>query len=122
MGIRVNPGLTFSELMDWGFSQEVMKAKVSALDDKTRVKHLKAYFGEIEAKKVTTLAVENFRLHMKNTKSEKTKKNYAGTTVNRVIALGRKIYNLAMSGELVTKNPFARVGSFKEHPVQVHSC
>ena len=116
MGIRVNPDLTFSELMDWGLSQEVMKVKASASDDKGRAKHLKAYFGEIEARQVTPLAVENFRVKMKHTVSEKTQKPFSGTTVNKLVTLGRRVYYLAMDEGLVSNNPFARRGVYKEHP------
>lgn len=116
MGIRVNPDLTFSELMDWGLSQEVMKVKASASDDEGRAKHLKTYFREIEARQVTPLAVENFRVKMKHTVSDKTQKPYSGTTVNRMIALARRVYNLGMNEGLVQRNPFSRRGKFNEHP------
>lgn len=107
--------MSFSDLIDWGLSQEVMKAKASASDDESRAVHLKAYFGEIEARQVTPLAVDNFRVKMKNTVSDKTGRPYSGTTVNKLVTLGRRIYYLAMDEGIVTVNPFARRGMYKEH-------
>ena len=110
-----NCDMSFSELINWGLSQEVMKAKASASDDESRAKHLKAYFGEIEARQLTPLAVDNFRVKMKNTVSEKTGRPYSGTTVNKLVTLGRRVYYLAMDEGIVTTNPFARRGMYKEH-------
>jgi integrase len=115
LGITATREMTFSELMDWGLSQEVMKAKVTASDDVARSKLLTDYFGDEPATKVTPLMVDNFRVKMKNTVSEHTKKPYSGTTVNRMVALGRRVYNLALDDGLVPINPFARRGAFKEH-------
>ena len=36
LGIQADREMSFNELMDWGLSQEVMKAKASASDDETR--------------------------------------------------------------------------------------
>ncbi|SHK89485.1 Site-specific recombinase XerD [Desulfatibacillum alkenivorans DSM 16219] len=116
-GIQPQKDMTFSELIDWGLSQEVMKAKVSAPDDTRNAELLKAEFGELLAAQVTPLMVDNFRIKMTRTVSEKTKKPYSGTTVNKLVTLGRRIYYLAMDGGLVTTNPFARRGAFKEEPI-----
>lgn len=53
---------------------------------------------------------------MKDSISEKTKKPYSGTTVNKVVTLARRIYYLAMDAGIVKFNPFARRGTFKEEP------
>jgi integrase len=116
LGITATKEMSFSELMDWGLSQEIMKAKATASDDVARAKHLTACFGDVSATKITPLMVDNFRVKMKNTVSEKTNKPFAGTTINRVIALARRVYYLGMDAGIVEKNPFARRGNFKEHP------
>lgn len=113
-GVQVDTEKTFSEFIDWGLEQEVMKAKVSASDDIARGRYLKAAFGNIKAVQVTPLMVDNFRLEMVKTKSEHTKKPFSGTTVNKIITLGRRIYYLGMDAGLVKRNPFARRGVFKE--------
>ena len=116
LGIRVNPDISFSQLIDWGLSQEVMKVKSSAPDDKARATHLKAHFIEQKAKQIKPLDVDNFRIKLKNSISERTGKPFSGTTVNKVISLARRIYYLAMDAGIVSTNPFARRGVFKEEP------
>lgn len=115
-GRQVRRDMTFSELMDWGLAQEVMKIKASASDDVFRAKHLKNYFGDRLAGQITPLAVNNFRINLKQTVSEKTGKQFSGTTVNKVISLARRIYYLGMDEGIVTSNPFARRGVYREEP------
>jgi integrase len=115
-GIQVDNEMTFSDLLDWGLSQEVMKAKASAADDRFRSKHLNAEFGNCKATQITPLMVDNFRIKIKKTICQKTKKPYSGTTINKVVSLGRRIYYLAMDAGKVSSNPFARRGVFKEEP------
>jgi integrase len=102
--------------MDWGLTQEVMKAKASTSDDLARAGHLKSYFADYKAVRVTPLDVNNFRLKMIKTKSEKTGKNFSGTTVNKMVSLARRVYYLAMDAGIISSNPFARRGVFKEEP------
>ncbi|KMY66196.1 hypothetical protein AAU61_17000 [Desulfocarbo indianensis] len=112
LGIQ-NRDMTFAELMDWALSQEVMKAKASASDDRRRSLQLKAFFEGYKADQVTPLMVDNFRIRMKSTVSEKTGRPYSGTTVNKLVTLGRRVY---MDQGMVTSNPFARRGMYKEPP------
>jgi integrase len=98
LGVQANPELTFSKLMDWGLSQDIMKAKASASDDLARAIHLKAVFGNRKAAQITPLMVDNFRIKMKKTNSEQTGKPYSGS----------------MDAGIVKSNPFARRGTFKE--------
>jgi len=116
LGAVTDPEMTFSELMDWGLEQEVMQAKASASDDKTRAGHLKGYFGRLKAVQITPLMVDNFRINMKSTKSEKTGENFSGTTINKMVSLARRIYYLAMAQGTVKRNPFSRRGVFPEKP------
>jgi len=74
LGIQVNNEMTFSDLIDWGLSQEVMKAKASASDDLTRSRRLRAKFGNCKAAQITPLMVDNFRVKMKKTIAKSTKK------------------------------------------------
>ena len=115
-GIQIDTEMTFSELMDWGLEQEVMKNKASDSDDAARAVHLKTYFGDCKAIQVTPLNVDNFRIKMKRTVSEKTKKPFSGSTVNKMVSLARRIYYLAMDQGKVKSNAFARRGTFKEEP------
>jgi integrase len=115
-GSAIDVEMAFSALIDWGLKQEIMRAKASIDDDTTRAKHLKAYFGECKAVQITPLMVDNFRIRMKKTKSDKTGKHFSGSTINKLVSLGRRIYYLAMDAGIVNHNPFARRGVFKEEP------
>ncbi len=116
LGVQVDPELTFSSLMDWGLEQDVMSAKPSASDDLARAAHLKAVFGNRKAAQITPLMVDNFRVKMKKTKSERTGKPFSGSSINKMVSLTRRIYFLAMDAGMVKSNPFARRGTFKEEP------
>ncbi len=116
LGIQVDPEITFSELMDWGLGQDIMKAKASASDDLSRAVHLKAEFGNRKATQITPLMVDNFRVKMKKTISEHTDKPYSGATINKMVSLARRVYYLGMDAGIVKSNPFARRGTFKEEP------
>lgn len=115
-GVQIDSDITFEELMEWGLNQEVMKAKVSASDDKVRIGHAIKVFKDHKATQVTPLMVDNFRIKMKKTVSTNTGKPYSGTTVNKVVSLARRNYYLAMDAGIVKSNPFARRGCFKEEP------
>jgi hypothetical protein len=88
LGVSIDVEMTFSQLIEWGLKQDVMQAKASASDDKTRGDHLKAYLGECKAVQVTPLMVDNFRIKMTKTKSKKTDDFYSGTTINKIVSLG----------------------------------
>ncbi len=116
LGVQVDHDMTFGQLMDWGLAQEVMKAKASASDDVARAGHLKSYFGDYKAVRITPLDVNNFRIKMIKTKSERTEKTFSGTTVNKMVSLARRVYYIAMDAGIISSNPFARRGVFKEEP------
>ena len=115
-GVTVDSEITFSQLMEWGLDQEVMKDKASADVDATRLIHLISEFGSYKAGQVKPLMVDNFRFKMIKTVSQSTGKLYSGTTVNKMVSLARRIYYLAMDAEKIKSNPFARRGTFKEEP------
>jgi len=117
LGVALDLEMSFTKLIDWGLKQDVMQAKASISDDITRAKHLKAYFGEFKAVQITPLMVDNFRINMTKTKSEKTGKCFSGTTINKMVSLGRRIYYLGMDAGIVNHNPFARRGVFREEPI-----
>lgn len=115
-GVQIDSEMTFSTFMGWGLSQEVMKDKASVADDVVRSEHLKTYFGDRKAIQITPLDVDNFRRKMKKTISDRTKKPFSGSTINKLVSLARRIYYLGMDQGIVKSNPFARRGTFKEEP------
>ena len=117
LGVALDLEMTFTKLIDRGLEQDIMQAKLSAKDDINRANHLKDYFGELKAVQITPLMVDNFRINMTRTKSKKTGKCFSGTTINKMVSLGRRIYYLGMDAGIVNHNPFARRGVFKEEPI-----
>ena len=113
-GIQIDSEMIFKDFMKWGLDQEVMKTKISASDDRTRVGHLNSVFGDCKATQVTPLMVDNFRIKMKKKVSPNTGKPYSGTTVNKIVSIGRRIYYLGLDAGIVKSNPFAKRGCFKE--------
>jgi len=115
-GVIADPDLSFSQLMEWGLEQEVMKAKASHSDDVQRASILRDYYGSLKACQINKLMVLNFRERMRKTKSHRYNRNYDNATINRMVAVARRIYNLGRDAGLVAHNPFERLGALKEHP------
>ncbi len=113
-GLQTESDMTLWELFEWGLEEEVMKSKKSAIDDRIRVGHLKTGLPNVKARDINPLMVNNFKIKMKKTISKKTGKPYSGATVNKTINVARRIYNLAIDAVIMEKNPFARVGAYKE--------
>lgn len=93
-----------------------MKAKASYSDDVQRAKTLTEHFGHFKACQVNKLMVLNFREMMKKTSTRRYNRNYQYGTINRLIALARRVYNLGREAGIVAHNPFERLGVLKEHP------
>lgn len=115
-GVQIDTEITVGDLIDWGLDQEVMKVKASASDDRARAGHIRTYFALSKANQITPLDVDNFRVRMKATESEKTGKPFSGSTVNRMVSLARRIFYLGMDEGIIKSNPFARRGMFREEP------
>jgi integrase len=116
LGVTVDPDLTFSQLMQWGLEQEVMKAKASYEDDIQRAALLNEYFGQLKACQINQLMVLNFRVEMEHTRSRRYRRKYQKATINRMVALARRVYNLGKIAGIVAHNPFKQLGVLKEHP------
>ena len=116
LGVQVDPELTFSKLMDWGLSQDIMRQKLPLRMTLQGRFTLRPNSETSKAAQITPLMVDNFRIKMKKTNSERTDKPYSGTTINKMVSLARRIYYLGMDAGIVKSNPFARRGTFKEEP------
>jgi integrase len=116
LGIAADPDLTFGQLMAWGLKQEVMKVKASYSDDVQRAKILTEHLGHFKACQLNKLMVLNFREMMKKTRIRRYSRNYQNGTINRMIALARRVYNPGGDAGMVAHNPFERLGVLKEHP------
>ena len=104
---------TFGELMAWYLELPAVKTKRSYDKDAERSKVLNRYFGAMQADKVKPSMVESFQHKMLETKNRRGRK-YRPATVNRMIALMKRIYNLAIREDMALKNPCWKVAMLKE--------
>ncbi len=104
---------TFGELRAWYLELPSVKKKRSYGKDVERSKVLGRHFGDMQADKIKPSMVESFQYKMLETKSKKGCK-YQPATVNRMIALMKRIYNLAIREDMALKNPCWKVAMLKE--------
>jgi len=72
--------------------------------------HLCPFFGEEFIADITPLMIEEYR--------EKRRKEVSKSTVNRELAVMRKMFNLAIDWELAEANPVARIKFYSESDTQ----
>ena len=105
--------LTFTQLVDWYLDQPGTKRKCSYNKDVQRSRNLKRYFGNFIASKMRSSDIERYQ------QVRLQENNYKGTlnkpaTINRELALMKRIFNLAIRDELVSRNPCKGVPSLSE--------
>ena len=105
---------TFAELVSWYLGLPVAKNKRSYDKDVQRSKHLLNYFGAMRADKIKPSMVESFQHEMLGRKSYRGRK-YKPATVNRMLALMKRIFNLAVREDMVLKNPCWKVSMLPEN-------
>jgi integrase len=104
---------TFAELVAWYRELPIAKKKRAYDRDVERSKVLLNYFGDLQADKIKPSMVESFQHKMLETKSQKGT-NYQPATVNRMVALMKRIFNLAIREDMAIKNPCWKVAMLKE--------
>jgi integrase len=107
------PQYTLAEVLNWYLELPVAKKKRSYDKDVQRTKLLLKYFGDIQAEKIKPSMVESFQYRMLNTPSIR-KKKYKAATINRMVALMKRAYNLAIREDMVLKNPCWKVSMLRE--------
>ena len=69
--------------------------------------HLKPFFGEMELNEITPLFIEKYR-------AKRLKTGVSKSTVNRDLAIMKKMFNLSIDWKLATENPVKKVKFFSE--------
>ena len=115
LGFEIKKRYTFGELIDWYLGLSKVKAKKSYRDDLCRSRPLKEAFGRIPADEIKPSMVEEFQHGLLKGHTNIRNKPLKPATVNRIIALMKRIYNLAMREELVDKNPCFKVSMLPEN-------
>ena len=110
---------TFGELVEWFLELPAVKAKKSYHDIRGRALALKRHFGGFMASEILPATVEAYQQsrlhqHVRRGKSMVCVHTVSRATVNRELAVMRRIYNVAMRNDLVERNPVAQVEMLSE--------
>ena len=109
----VNQTYTFPELVSWYLDLPTVKRKRSYNKDTERSANLLQYFGDMQADKIKPSMVEGFQCQMLETTNRQRRK-YRPATVNRMVALMKRIFNLAVREDMALKNPCWKVEMLSE--------
>ena len=115
LGLETKKEYTFRELVDWYLTLPVAKKKKSYNKDEQRSKILKDHFGLKNAREIKPAMIEIFQDNLLTKPREEGKKAYKPATVNRMLALMKRIYNLAIREDRVEKNPCFKVSMLPEN-------
>jgi len=115
LGLETKKEYTFGELVDWYLTLPVAKKKKSYNKDEQRSKILKDHFGLKNARELKPAMIEIFQDNLLSKPREGGKKAYKPATVNRMLALMKRIYNLAIREDRVEKNPCFKVSLLPEN-------
>lgn len=103
----------FENIADYVMNLPTMKSKASYDTDLHRLKRLKAHFKDWFAEDIKAGDIEKYR-ELRLASESHTGKHISPGTVNREMALLRRIFNLAMRDDLVQKNPCFKIGKLDE--------
>jgi integrase len=115
LGLETKKEYTFRDLVDWYLTLPVAKKKKSYNKDEQRSKILKDHFGLKNAREIKPAMIEIFQDNLLTKPREGCKKAYKPATVNRMLALMKRIYNLAIREDRVEKNPCFKVSMLPEN-------
>ncbi len=97
---------TFEEMITYYLGLEEVRAKRSYTKDIQHCGVLKKEFGPLVASNIKQHMVREFRNRMRATKSS-WGKTFADSTINKILQVGRRVYNIASERGLVSHpNPF----------------
>jgi integrase len=109
---------TFGELVDWYLELEIVKARRTYKDIRRIALLLKDRFGDRLAGQIKPSDVESYQAQRRNEKARKgshsMNRMVSPGSVNRELAVMKRVFNLAMREELVEKNPCWKVSRLKE--------
>jgi len=99
--------INFSEFTDTYMKDYARVNKRSWQSDEYRLRALKPYFGEYSLQEITPQYLERFR-------SERIRAGEAKSTVNRRMALLKRMFNLAIDWGHLKENPVSKIRFFSE--------
>ena len=101
-------------MVAWYLKLPKVRTKKSYRKDCERSQDLLRHFGDVKADKIKPSMVESFQHQMLETKS-RYGRPYLPGTINRMTALMKRIYNLAIREDMVIKNPCWKVPMLPEN-------
>ena len=107
----------FGELLEWYLDHPKAKRKKTYLRDIEMGRILRETFGKRSANGIKPTDVEDFQDRMLRTLSKRGKP-FKPATVNRVVTLFKRVYNLAIRDDMVEKNPCWKVPLLPEKNVR----
>ncbi len=106
--VKVKTPIDFTKLSESYIKDYAKQNKKTWKNDECRIKvNLKPYFGKLKLDKITPLDIEKYR-------AKRLKTGISKSTVNRELALMKKMFNLAIDWELTDVNPVRKVKFFSE--------
>jgi integrase len=115
LGLEKKEEYLFRELVEWYLKLPVAMKKKSFNKDEQRSEILKDHFGLKNAREIKPAMIEMFQHEMMTKPREGKKRVYKPATVNRMLALMKRIYNLAIREEMVERNPCFKVSMLPEN-------
>ena len=115
LGLETKKEYTFRELVDWYLELPKVKEKRSYREDVSRSLILKEAFSNFSAREIRPAMIESFQYDLLHRQCQRKKSNYLPATVNRMLALMKRIYSLAVREDFVEKNPCLKVSIIPEN-------
>lgn len=115
LGLEARKDYTFAELVDWYLGLPKVKGKKTYRDDVMRAEILKETFGGVLARDIKPAMVEAFQQQLLKRHCKINKNDYTPASVNRVVAVMKRIFNLALREELADRNPCFKVTMLPEN-------
>jgi len=105
---REKKPIKFTELADCYIQDYAKLNKRTWKNDRCCINaHLKPFFGEMQLNEITPLFIEKYR-------AKRLKTGVTKSTVNRELAIMKKMFNLSIDWKLATENPVKKVKFFSE--------
>lgn len=113
LGLIKKREYTFGELVDWSLTLPRTNQVKSIYKIKQHCRRLKEVFGSMRAEEIKPSMIEAYQ-QKRLTETSYRRTLYRPASVNRELEVMRRIYNLAMREEMVSKNPCWKVTRLSE--------
>lgn len=113
LGLEKKREYNFGELIDWYLSLPIVSQVKSIYKIRQHGKRLKEAFGHMKANEIKPSMIEAYQ-HKRLSEISCRKTPYRPASINRELEVMRRLYNLAIREDLVSKNPCWKVKRLAE--------